>query len=115
MNKENGRASTDTPRVRTQTGRSEPNTACDTIKCRDMTATPRPVTPITRLIWFAPRTKTPRAVLLAGVLLGAFASGAHAQIAVSANDAKVQLINGVNTPVPNAPPDTVTVIELSGG
>ena len=34
---------------------------------------------------------------------------------MSANDAKVQLVKGVNTPIPNAPPDTVTVIDLNGG
>ena len=40
---------------------------------------------------------------------------AHAQIVVSANDAKVRLVDGVNTTVPNAPPDTVTVIQLDRG
>ena len=39
----------------------------------------------------------------------------HAQIIVSANDAKVRLVQGVNTPIPNAPPDTVTVIEMKSG
>lgn len=39
----------------------------------------------------------------------------EAQIVVSANDAKVQLVDGVNTPVPTAPPDTVTIIELRSG
>ena len=39
----------------------------------------------------------------------------HAQIVVSANDAKVQLVDGVNTPVPTAPPDTVTIIDLQSG
>ncbi len=37
----------------------------------------------------------------------------HAEIAVSANDAKVRLINGVNTVLSNPGPDTVTVIDLS--
>ena len=40
---------------------------------------------------------------------------ADAQIVVSANDAKVQLVDGVNTPVPTAPPDTVTIINLRSG
>jgi DNA-binding beta-propeller fold protein YncE len=38
---------------------------------------------------------------------------AEAQLAVSANDAKVRLVDGVNTPVPNPPADTVTIIDLS--
>jgi DNA-binding beta-propeller fold protein YncE len=48
------------------------------------------------------------------VLTGTFlASGtADAQLLVSANDAKVKLVDGVNTTVPNAPPDTVTIINL---
>jgi WD40 repeat protein len=39
-------------------------------------------------------------------------SAAHAQIAVSANDNKVVLANGVVKVVPNPPPDTVTIIDL---
>ena len=39
----------------------------------------------------------------------------QAQIIVSANDAKVRLVQGVNTPIPNAPPDTVTVIDMKSG
>jgi DNA-binding beta-propeller fold protein YncE len=35
-----------------------------------------------------------------------------AQLLVSANDRKVVLVDGVQTVVPNAPPDTVTVIDL---
>ena len=35
-----------------------------------------------------------------------------AQIAVSANDAKVTLVDGVTTPVRNPPPDTVTILDL---
>lgn len=38
--------------------------------------------------------------------------GAAAQIAVSANDAKVTLVDGVTTVVPKPPPDTVTIIDL---
>ena len=88
MNKENGLVvSTDTAsQCRTRTGRSEPNTACDTIECRNMTATDWPVTTVAPASLFAPRTKTSHVVVLAAVLLGAFASGARAQIAVSAND-----------------------------
>jgi hypothetical protein len=42
----------------------------------------------------------------------AFAVPASAQIAVSANDGKAVLVNGVNT-VPSHPePDTVTIIDL---
>lgn len=37
---------------------------------------------------------------------------AAAQIAVSANDAKVTLVDGVTTVVPKPPPDTVTIIDL---
>lgn len=41
------------------------------------------------------------------------AAGARAEIAVSANDGKAYLDNGVAKTVPNAPPDTVAVIDLS--
>jgi DNA-binding beta-propeller fold protein YncE len=37
---------------------------------------------------------------------------AHAQLAVSANDNKVMLVNGVSTVVANPPADTVTIIDL---
>jgi DNA-binding beta-propeller fold protein YncE len=36
-----------------------------------------------------------------------------AQLAVSANDGKVMLVDGVNTPRPNPEPDTVSIIDLS--
>ena len=52
-------------------------------------------------------------VVTASVICPLFCPNAHAQIVVSANDAKVRLVDGVNTTVPNAPPDTVTIIELS--
>ena len=47
-------------------------------------------------------------------LLGAVVAvpSVHAQIAVSANDNKVVLVNGVVKVVPNPPPDTVTIIDL---
>jgi DNA-binding beta-propeller fold protein YncE len=35
-----------------------------------------------------------------------------AQLAVSANDNKVTLVDGVNTPIPNPPPDTVTILDI---
>src|SRR5436190_14924944 len=35
------------------------------------------------------------------------------QIAVSANDGKVMLVDGVNTPRPDPQPDTVTIIDIS--
>ena len=51
--------------------------------------------------------------IAAGVLAGALVtSGAHAQIAVSANDNKVVLDNGVVKVVPNPPGDTVSIIDL---
>jgi DNA-binding beta-propeller fold protein YncE len=37
----------------------------------------------------------------------------EAQVVVSANDSKAALVDGVNTPVRNPPPDTVTIIDLS--
>ena len=40
------------------------------------------------------------------------ASNAPAQLAISANDGKAVLVNGVNTVPANPPPDTVTVIDL---
>jgi DNA-binding beta-propeller fold protein YncE len=43
----------------------------------------------------------------------AVASRANAQIAVSANDNKVVLENGAVKVVPNPPPDTVSIIDLS--
>ena len=38
---------------------------------------------------------------------------AEAQLAVSSNDNKVRLDNGVNKVVPNAPPDTISIIDLA--
>ena len=46
--------------------------------------------------------------------LGA-AAPAAAQIAVSANDAKMTVVDGVNTPILKPPPDSVSVIDFSGG
>lgn len=53
--------------------------------------------------------RTAAAVLIALTLLPLAAS---AQIAVSANDNKVQLVNGVVTVVQNPPSDTVSIIDL---
>jgi len=57
-----------------------------------------------------------RIVVWTAIALGAIATGssASAQVAVSANDSKMKLVDGVNTPVPNAPPDTVTIVDLRG-
>jgi DNA-binding beta-propeller fold protein YncE len=51
--------------------------------------------------------------LVAAFFFG-FPTAAHAQLVVSANDAKVALVDGVNTTVPNGPPDTVTFVEIRG-
>jgi hypothetical protein len=53
-------------------------------------------------------------VLVVAVLciLVALASVAAAQLAVSANDNKVILVNGTGTVVQNPPPDTVAIIDL---
>jgi DNA-binding beta-propeller fold protein YncE len=44
----------------------------------------------------------------------AAAATVSAQLVVSANDGKMRLVDGVNTPVPNAPPDTITIVDLRG-
>src|SRR4029077_1518001 len=46
------------------------------------------------------------------VFLTALGPPARAQLAVSSNDNKALLVDGVNTVVQNAPPDTVTIIDL---
>jgi DNA-binding beta-propeller fold protein YncE len=53
-----------------------------------------------------------RSIVLAALATLAVAPAARAQIAVSANDNKVVLDNGVVKVVPNAPPDTVAIIDL---
>ena len=50
--------------------------------------------------------------LLSALLAGVIPVGAAAQIAISANDSKVRLVDGVVTTVRNPPPDTVTILEL---
>jgi DNA-binding beta-propeller fold protein YncE len=54
-----------------------------------------------------------RASALALLTVPLLSSGAAAQLAVSANDNKAVLIDGVNTVVQNPPPDTVTIIDLN--
>ncbi|HEY3065649.1 MAG TPA: beta-propeller fold lactonase family protein [Methylomirabilota bacterium] len=53
-----------------------------------------------------------RSLVLAMVPTVVLAHAAAAQIAVSANDNKVMNENGVVKVVPNAPPDTVTILDL---
>ena len=55
-----------------------------------------------------------RSYLALGVLLTSLFSGPSiAQIAVSANDGKMMLIDGVNSPRPDPQPDTVTILDIS--
>jgi DNA-binding beta-propeller fold protein YncE len=54
----------------------------------------------------------PLLVLLPALALLAVSGVADAQIAVSANDNKVVNVNGTVKVVPNAPPDTVAIIDL---
>src|SRR5256712_14222968 len=72
-------------------------------------APPRP--PVRRKP-MTPHRHAPATVGLALVAALSLAPAAGAQIAVSANDNKVVSLNGVVTVVPNAPPDTVSVIDL---
>jgi DNA-binding beta-propeller fold protein YncE len=54
--------------------------------------------------------------IAAGLLVASLGGASlHAQLAVSANDAKLKLVDGVNTPVANPPADTVTIVDLRGG
>jgi DNA-binding beta-propeller fold protein YncE len=58
--------------------------------------------------------RTPRSPVLTLALAGlAVAPAAHAQLAVSVNDNKVMLVNGVTRVIANAPADTVTIIDLN--
>jgi len=57
---------------------------------------------------------TGRVVRAAGLILAlAAAASARAELAVSANDAKLILVNGVPVVVANPPPDTLSVIDLA--
>ena len=58
------------------------------------------------------RTSRPTLAAFLAAVATFLSPPAHAQLLVSANDAKVALIDGVNTTVPAAPPDTVTLIDL---
>jgi DNA-binding beta-propeller fold protein YncE len=60
-----------------------------------------------------PRHRTPLAAGLALLAVTTTAPVVRAQIAVSGNDNKILLVNGVVTVVPNPPPDTVSVIDLT--
>jgi len=57
------------------------------------------------------KTDVVRIALLGAVALAPIA--ARAELAVSANDSKAVLDNGATVTVPNAPPDTVAIIDLS--
>jgi DNA-binding beta-propeller fold protein YncE len=50
---------------------------------------------------------------VAGLLM--LAGPAFAEIAISANDNKLVLVNGVGTVVANPPPDTISIINVKGG
>ena len=52
------------------------------------------------------------ATVLAAVLVTGSAAAAYAQLAVSANDAKVKLVNGKVEVVKSPPPDTISIIDL---
>jgi DNA-binding beta-propeller fold protein YncE len=56
--------------------------------------------------------KLTRSLVVAVALAAVVAPPASAQLAVSSNDNKVMLVNGVVKVVPNAPPDTATIIDL---
>ncbi len=53
-----------------------------------------------------------RAALLGALLVAGTAAAAYAQLAVSANDAKVKLVDGKVEVVKSPPPDTVNVIDM---
>src|SRR5438034_1119009 len=70
-----------------------------------------------RLVRWAPFSNRPRGgalmrLMLLAIVLFLLAPPAFAQIAVSVNDNKVMLDNGTVKVVPNAPPDTLSVIDL---
>ena len=59
-----------------------------------------------------PVKRTSRIAVALGAVAALAAAPASAQIAISANDNKVVLVNGVAQVVQNPPPDTVTIIDL---
>src|SRR5689334_12253781 len=50
--------------------------------------------------------------LVAAMLIAGNAAAAYAQLAISANDAKVKLVNGKTEIVKSPPPDTLSIIDL---
>jgi DNA-binding beta-propeller fold protein YncE len=64
-----------------------------------------------RPLWY-PRP-VPLRIAFCLLLVALSALRAEAQIAVSANDGDVELVNGVNTPRSNPEPDTVTILNTS--
>jgi DNA-binding beta-propeller fold protein YncE len=52
------------------------------------------------------------AAVLAVALVAGSVAAAHAQLAVSANDAKVKLVNGKTEVVKSPPPDTLSIIDV---
>jgi DNA-binding beta-propeller fold protein YncE len=60
-----------------------------------------------------PHRRTPLMLGLVVLMIATLASAAGAQLAVSANDNKVLLVNGTVTVVSNPLPDTVSVIDLA--
>ena len=50
--------------------------------------------------------------LASALILPFLCAGATAQIAVSANDNKIALVDGVNTVPANPAPDTVTIVDI---
>src|SRR4051812_11119549 len=61
----------------------------------------------------AREARTMKATLLAGIATLALATPAIAQLALSANDGKAVLENGIARVLREAPPDTLTVIDLN--
>jgi hypothetical protein len=53
-----------------------------------------------------------RAAVLGALLVAGTAAAAYAQLAVSANDAKVKLVDGKVEVQKSPPPDTVSVIDM---
>ena len=52
------------------------------------------------------------AAVLAALLVAGTAAAAYAQLAISANDAKLKLVDGKVEVQKSPPPDTVTIIDL---
>lgn len=52
-------------------------------------------------------------LLFASLLLAGASLQAHADLLISANDGKAELVNGVNTVPDNPVPDNISIIDLS--